>query len=145
MRAIYAKPPDDEKIIQKEIRRIARSLQAKPPQVIFWFHGDGKYEQDERAIYLPNSEWWKTYEPDLEGERYWLLVIHELAHYLDDVWHNHVGHDGDYYSIVVALGMKIGIGLDRLHHYEKEYKPMAWKRGTMRAAGRLLESHKEKR
>lgn len=142
--AIYRRFPVNEREVEKHLGRLSRGLQVSPPKVAGWWSANAQYDPETQTLKIPSNKFCEKYDPDIVGDynRYWGLVLHEYAHYLEHVWLDEVGHSPAMYAIALGLAMREGIPLDDFVHYENSYLPGALKRGMKAAGDAILTKYK---
>lgn len=130
------------KDVRREVRSLCKQLGLAGPSVRFWKHrADGmyyKFDDGESRVYLPDPSWCLEIQPDLQPTTYWMLVFHEVAHYVSDMVHGKHYHCPEMYAILIGIVLKLGLPLDYLHLDEDAYLPRAWERGRKHAGNLLL-------
>ena len=143
MRRVYANQPSHERTVLRRIKELSKELSVPVPGIVFWSRGDAQYEIGEHTLYLPCIDWLDTHMPDGTDEgAYWLLALHEYAHYLQHLWIGGIGHDANMYAIATALALHEDLPLDAFYYDERTYKPLAFKRGRRLAGKALIAAYK---
>lgn len=139
MKKVYGEFPSQQKTVLREVSALSRYLGVEPPLIKFWSRGDAKYETDKRLITIPDLNWMEEHT-ECPVQEYWTVLFHEFAHYLDHVWHGNAGHTPTMYAILVALSLYTDLPLNAFYDDEHSYKPVAFRRGRIRAGKMLLGS-----
>lgn len=140
MKRVFLSLPESEQVVVREVARLARELNLRPPESVeFWYKGDGQYLSETKTIHLPSPEFVSEFDPDLctEPDRYWGVVIHELSHYVADMWHGEEGHTPRMFAIAMGIVLREGLPLDDFYLWENNYKPRSFKRGR-KVAGQVI-------
>lgn len=143
MKRLYESLPNDNRVVTREVNRISRLLEVKPPRVEFWSSGKAKYEPDLQTIYVHSVTWAAMVDPECSGPCYWGgIILHEFAHYLADIWYGEEGHNEFMYALQTALILLLDFPLGEHEKHELHYKPGAFRQGKRRAGQAILEDLK---
>ena len=118
------------------------------PGVIFWHSGNGQYDHRINTIKLPCRDWCDTYEPEVNPYQYWLVVYHELAHYIQELtggWKRGASHGPDFYSILTSVVLCNDFPLDEYVKGESGYFPGSLKRGLRETGANALAWRRQKK
>ena len=88
-------------------------------------------------MWIPEPDWALEYQPDLTGTTYWLLVAHEVSHYISDKYHSEPFHGPIMYAMLITVVLMWDLPLDRFYVEEHSYCPSAF-RASRRLVGNLL-------
>lgn len=127
---------------------MCRSLGVVPPRLVFWNRASSACDHDNCVLVLPQPELWNNdaersgIDKGEEGYYYWIRVWHEVAHYLHGIWAPVTGHQPEFYAILTALVMSLGIPMGVYVEDETSYKPRQLRAGMKQAAASLLVSYK---
>ena len=124
-------------MVLREIRRLCEKLEIAVPSVQFREMGHGWYEEDKHRLSLPQPDFALAGQPDLRGEVYWLLVAHELAHYVSHTMCNKPYHSPNMYAAMTGIVLMWDLPLRDFYEFESTYSPDAFRAGR-RLAGWLL-------
>lgn len=121
--------------VRAEVRRLCERLNVEPPKIRFRESGDGWYDRE--TVWLPDPVWALEGQPDLSGVTYWLLVAHEVAHYVSDKYHSQPYHSPIMYATLFTVILMWDLPLDRFYVEEHSYCPSSF-RASRRLVGNLL-------
>lgn len=139
MRKVYTQLPSRDEDVVRQVNKVCDRLGVEPPNVKFWQTHVAKYDPVDKTLWLHSAQWIRMFDPDCTGSCFWsAIVMHELAHYLDHVWYEQVGHTPQMYAIQTALVLMEDLPLEEFRKHETKYKPLASKRGRQWAGQALI-------
>jgi hypothetical protein len=137
VKKVYREIPSTS-VLKREVRRLAREQGVLTPNLNLWLRGDGRYDPTTRTMHLPEQGWLEYYRASDNAQVWWGYVLHEFAHYLDDMWNGKVGHGVSFYSILTGLIFKEGLSLRWTLADEEYIYPSAARKGWKATGTSLL-------
>ncbi len=137
MKRIYYKIPTT-RVLEGHVARLSKEMGVKPPKINLWSQGDGRYDPIGETLNIPAQEWSAYYQPDINSQTWWGVVLHEFAHHLNSVWNGEGGHGSSFYSILTGLVFREGLSLRYTLADEEWIYPQASRKGWKATGASLL-------